>query len=527
MLDILIINANIISGTGEPSFVADIGIKDKKIRLIAKDISIESIHTIQADGLYLAPGFIDPHMHSDLTLFGNQRAESSVHQGVTTEIIGNCGMSAAPISGEEFGEIEYLTGGLNIGQRWSSMGDYLEVLKESGMAVNVVPLVGHGNLRAAVMGMGNKTPTPDQQKQMESLLAEALEQGGRGMSTGLFYPPGYYSKTEEVICLAKVVAQHGGIYASHIRNESEGVLSAAEEAIEIGLKAKLPVQYSHIKIIGVDNWNMISDLVEIIDGKKAKDVNLGCDQYPYHASSTTLSSILPYWAQVGGGKTVAELVNDNESRKRLRKDWEENRSEWNNRSGVKNWSGIQIAECQARPDLIGVSIEDFASNESLDPFDAAMDLIALDDAQVVVVYFDQNEEIVQQLMKHSRVSIGSDSLGAAPHGVLGQSGTHPRTYGTFPRILGRYVREEKVLSLEDAIKKMTSQTAQRYKLKNRGVIQEGVWADLVVFDADKVIDQATFSKPHQFPLGILNVMVNGEMVVENQIHTGKLPGIIL
>jgi len=527
MLDILILNGNVITGTGEPGFEADIGIKDKKITLISKDAAVESAQIIQADGLYLAPGFIDPHMHSDLTLFGNQQAESSVHQGVTTEIIGNCGLSAAPISKEGLGDIEFLAGGLNINNRWSNMGEYLEQLEKSGTSVNVVPLVGHSNLRFAVNGLENDPLEPDMQQQMENLLAETMEQGGRGLSTGLFYPPGCYSKTDEIIGLAKVAARYGGIYASHIRSESDGVLDAAAEAIEIALSADLPVQYSHVKICGHLYWDKINELVKILDSDKARDADLGCDQYPYHASSTTLSSILPYWAQVGGGKKVAKLARDKEPRKRLRQDWDENQIEWDSRSGVKNWGDIQIAECKSRPGVIGLSIEEIAAADNLDPFDVAMDLIALDDAQVVVVYFDQNEEIVQRLMQHPRVAIGSDSLGAAPQGVLGQSGTHPRTYGTFPRVLGRYVREEKVLSLEDAIKKMTSQTAQRYNLKNRGVIQEGAWADLVVFDADKVIDQATFSKPHQFPLGILNVVVNGEMVVENQIHTGKLPGIIL
>lgn len=527
MLDILILNANVISGTGEPSFEADIGIKDKKITLISKDTAVESAQIIQADGLYLAPGFIDPHMHSDLTLFGNQRAESSIHQGVTTEIIGNCGMSAAPLADAGLEDIEFLAGGLNINNRWRGMGDYLEQLVNSGTAVNVVPLVGHSNLRLAVNALKNESLKPELQQKMEYMLAEALEQGGRGLSTGLFYPPGCYSKTDEIIGLAKVVARHGGIYASHIRNESDGVLDAAEEAIEIALSADLPVQYSHVKICGHLYWDKINELMKILDSDKARDADLGCDQYPYHASSTTLSSILPYWAQAGGGKKVAKLAGDKESRKRLRQDWDENQIEWDSRSGVKNWGDIQIAECKSRPGVIGLSIEEIAAAGNLDPFDVAMDLIALDDAQVVVVYFDQNEEIVQRLMQHTRVAIGSDSLGAAPHGVLGQSGTHPRTYGTFPRVLGRYVREEKILSLEGAIKKMTSQTARRYKLKDRGVIKVGAWADLVVFDADKVSEQATFNNPHQFPLGIQYVIVNGELVVKNSTHTGKLPGIVL
>ena len=527
MLCLLIKNIEIIDGSGDASYVADVGVSGRRIVEIGKDIETEAARTIQGDGLILAPGFIDPHVHSGLTLFGNQKAESSIRQGVTTEVIGNCGMSAAPLLGQAIGEISFLKGGLDINVQWSSMGEYIDQLGQSGMAVNVVPLIGHNTIRSSVMGLSSDPPTPDQKTRMESLIEEALEQGGRGLSTGLFYPPGCYANTEEVIGLAKVASRYGGIYVSHIRSESDEVLNASKEAIEIGIHAGIPVIISHVKISGYQNWHLIDELVDLLESDQAKDVNLGCDQYPYFASSTTLSSILPLWAQVGGGKEVAQRMKDIEIRKRLRKDWDENQIDWDQRSGVRDWNDIQISECPSRPEVIGLTVEEIASKDNKDPVEVALDLISLDAAQCCTIYFDQNEEIVQRLMRHKLVVIGSDSLGAAPYGILGQSGTHPRTYGTFPRVLGRYVREKKNLTLENAIKKMTATTAKRYNLVSRGVIREGAWADLVLFDPKSVADQATFSEPHQYPIGIHFVIVNGEVVIDNGTHTGNLPGVVL
>jgi N-acyl-D-amino-acid deacylase len=466
-------------------------------------------------------------MHSGLTLFGNKKAESSIRQGVTTEIVGNCGMSAAPLLGEAVREVGFLSGGLDIEIQWSSVGEYREALIKSGTALNVVPLIGHNTIRGSIMGLGSDAPTPQQQADMENLMAEAMEQGGRGLSTGLFYPPGCYADTDEVIGLAKVAAKYGGIYATHIRSESDDVLSSAEEALEIGLQAGLPVEYSHIKISGYHNWEMIDELVGIIEGDKAKDLQLVCDQYPYNASSTMLMSILPLWAQAGGSEIIAKRVSDEETRAILRKDWEEKQIEWDQRSGARDWNGILITDCPSRPDVIGSTVQQIAAQDNTDPFDAAMDLIASDGAKCVAVYFDQQEEIVQRLIQHPLVVVGSDSLGAAPYGVLGQNGTHPRAYGSFPRVLGYYVREQGVLTLESAIKKMTSMTAEHFNLVDRGVIREGAWADLVLFDRQTVIDKATFTEPHQYSSGIHTVIVNGEVVIDKGEHTGKLPGVVL
>jgi len=527
MLDMLIKNAEIIDGTGKSGFKADVGIVDQRIVEIAVSIPQEANQTIVAEGLHLAPGFIDPHMHSDLTVFGNRRAESSIHQGVTTEIIGNCGLSAAPMSGASVGDLQALSMGIEIDITWKSMAEYLEHLQKTGMAVNIVPLIGHSNVRGSVMGYDNVNLTTEQQVKMENLVDEAMEQGARGISTGLFYPPGFYSHTKEIIGLARIVAKHGGIYASHIRSESDGVLKAVEEAIEVGKQAEIQVQYSHVKISGFNNWEMIDDLIALLESDKAKDAQLGCDQYPYIASSTVLSSILPYWAQEGGGKIIAQRMKDHAIRELLRKEWYENRIEWDNRSGVRDWNDLLVTDCLSRPEFIGMTIEEIASQDNLDPLDAAMSLMSLGDAQIVVVYFDQHEDILKKLMKLPFVAIGSDSMGASPHGILGKSSPHPRCYGTFPRVLGRYAREEKVLTLEEAIKKMTSLSAERFSLTDRGVIREGAWADIVLFDAQVVSDKATYTDPHHYPEGIQYVIVNGEIVINRGEHTGALPGQVL
>lgn len=527
MLDILIKNAQIIDGTGKQAFRADVGIKEKRIVEIANNIEQEAEQYIQADHLCLSPGLIDPHMHSDLTLLDNSKAESSIRQGVTTEIIGNCGISAAPLSPKTSNEIEFLSGGLDIAANWGNLGEYIERLENSGTAVNVVPMVGHNTIRSMVLGFNDVQPTPEQQLKMEHQIEIAMDQGARGISAGLFYPPGCYANTDEVINLARIAGKHGGIFACHIRSESDKVLAAVNEIIEIGERAEIRVQFSHVKICGYRNWEMIDELLALLESDRAREINLGCDQYPYTASSTTLFSILPYWAQVGGGEKIVDRLKDSTTREILRKDWRENQIEWDQRSGVRDWSGVVISDCPSRPEINGMSIEIIADQSGSDPFETVLDLISDDNAQTVAVFHDQQEEIIKKLMKLPYVVVGSDSLGSAPYGQLDQLNPHPRTYGTFPRVLGRYVREEKVLSLETAIKKMTSLTAERFNLIDRGIIRKGAWADVMIFNPKIISDKATFDDPHQFPIGIPYVIVNGEIIIHEGNHTGKLTGRIL
>jgi len=516
-----------VDGTGKPAFEADVGIAKGHIALVAEAIEQETKRTIEAVGLHLAPGFIDPHTHSDLTLLADPRAESKIRQGVTTEVIGNCGDSPAPLLGAAVEKMQASAKHVGVKITWASTAEYLEYLRQQGMAVNVVPLVGHNTVRRAILDFEDVPPTPEQQAEMERLVAEAVEQGARGLSTGLFCPPGFYAQTAEVIGLARVAARYGGIYASHIRNESDRLLEAVAEAIEIGEQAEIRVEIAHLKLSGYRNWNGADRLLASLKDARSRGVRVGCDQYPYAASATSLSAILPYWAQTGGTKAIAERLSDPEVRARLTKDWDENRVEWDDRSGVREWSDVLVTDCDTRPDVLGKPVAQIADAEGKDPLEAAFDLIVISEGQVSAVFFDQLEDNVRTLMRHPLVVVGSDGSALAAHGVLGQHKPHPRSYGTFPRVLGRYVREEKVLSLEEAVKKMTSVTAERFGLTDRGVIREGAFADLVLFDALTVADRATFTDPHQYPVGIPYVLVNGVVVIDQGQHTGALPGQVL
>ncbi len=523
----LIKNALVVDGTGKPAFKADVGISAGRIALVAECIEEEAERTIEARGLHLAPGFIDPHSHSDLTLLVDPRAESKIRQGVTTEVIGNCGNSPAPLlgAGVEEAQAEAKSVGLDI--TWASVAGYLERLRQSGIAVNVVPLVGHNTVRGAVLGFHDVQPTPEQQSEMERLVAEAVEEGARGLSTGLVYPPGFYASTEEVIGLARVAARRGGIYATHLRSESDRLFEAVAEAIEIGEQAEIQVEISHVKLEGYLNWEGADRLLGVLEDAYSRGVRVGGDQYPYAASGSWLAGILPYWAQAGGAKAIAERLRGPEVRARLRKDWEENRAQWDNRSCVRDWTDILVTHCDARPDVLGKNIAEIAATEGKDPLETTFDLIVVGEGQVGCVFFSQLEENVRILMCHPLVVVGSDGSARCPHGVLAQSQSHPRSYGSFPRVLGCYVRQEKLLSLEQAVKKMTSVTAERFGLTDRGVIREGAWADLVLFDAQAVGDKATFTDPHQYPVGIPCVIVKGVVVLDQGQHTGALPGQVL
>ena len=527
MIDILIKNSVVVDGTGKPAFKAAVGIAAGRIAAVAKDIEQEANRTIQAQGLHLAPGFIDAHTHSDLTLPANPRAESKIRQGVTTEVIGNCGGSPAPLLGSALEEARAEARSVGLDVTWTGMAGYLERLRHPGTTVNVVPLVGHNTVRGAVLGFDDVQPTPGQQAEMERLVAETMEQGARGLSTGLFYPPGFYARTEEVIGLARVAARRGGIYATHIRNESDRLFEAVAEAIEIGKQAEIRVQISHIKLEGYRNWEGADRLLAVLEDACSSGVRVGCDQYPYTAGVSWLAYILPYWAQADGARAVGERLSDPGARARLRKDWEENRGEWEDRCGMRGWTDILITDYVPRPEVQGRNIAEIAADESKDPLEAAFDLIVASEGQVECVCFGQLEDNVRILMRHPLVVVGSDGDALAPYGVLARSKPHPRYYGTFPRVLGRYVREEKVLSLEEAVKKMTSVPAERFGLSDRGVVREGAWADLVLFDAQTVADRATYTDPHQYPEGIPYVVVNGVVVVDQREHTGALPGQVL
>lgn len=527
MLDILIKNGAVVDGSGSPAFSADVAVAGGRIVAIGAGLTQEAKTVIDARGLHVAPGFIDPHTHSDLTLLKDPRGMSKVRQGVTTEIVGNCGSSAAPLHGKAVAELEADAAEIGIRRTWHSMAEYLEHIRKAGVGINVIALVGHNTVRGCVLGYDDVQPTPRQQKAMERLVAESMEQGARGLSSGLFYPPGFYARTAEVVGLAAAAARYNGIYASHIRSESDGLIESVREAIEIGEKANVRVEVAHVKLEGYQNWGVMDQLMATIDDGVRRGVKLGFDQYPYVACSTWLGAILPYWAQQGGGKAVGQRVADKAIRAQLTKDFAENRADWDNRSGVREWSEILITDCPNRRAVQGMDVAQIAEKDGKDPLETALDLIAVSDGAVAAVYFDQLEENVRTLMRHPLVTVGSDGRAVSPEGELGARQVHPRYYGTFARVLGRYVREEKVLTLEQAVRKMTSMTAERFGLAGRGEITVGSCADITIFDASRVKDAATFAEPAQYAVGIPYVIVNGAVTIAQEQHTGVLAGQVL
>jgi N-acyl-D-amino-acid deacylase len=524
MLDLKIEGATVIDGTGTAGSRADVGLRDETIVAVG-NLSRESAgRTLQAAGKVLAPGFIDMHSHSDWSLWGNRRAESKVRQGVTTEVVGNCGFSPAPASDRHLDDLRgFALTGLDF--RWRSMGEYLDAFDAEGMALNVVQLVGQGTLRIATMGFARRPPAADELKEMQRLLADAIEQGAWGLSTGLIYAPGSYATTEEIVELARA-ARGRGFYASHIRGEGATLLPAVREAIQVGRESNLPVQVSHIKAAGRPNWGKVAEALALIDGAVAEGLDVMADAYPYTASSTSLRTLLPDWALEGGLEAMVARLGDRDIRERLRREVESPAGGQGllERMG---WDNVMISYCTRRKDAEGRRLSEIAAARGTSPFDAALDLLVDEQGQGAMILFQLDEGDFRRALVHPRVMIGSDGMSLAPYGALGEGRPHPRSYGTFPRVLGEYARDQRVLSLAQAVHKMTGLPARRLGLKDRGLIRVGARGDLVVFDPKTVADQATYQAPHRYPVGVEHVLVNGRFVIKDGEHTGSLPGRVL
>ncbi len=529
MFDILIKNGFIIDGSGNPWFKADIAIEEGKICKIGRISISEADEIIDASGLIVAPGFIDMHSHSDFFLLINPRSESKIRQGITTEVIGNCGFSIAPLKPDKIEIMKKEIGVLadEVTWDWSTFKEYINKLTRQGSSVNVAPLVGHGTLRLNVMEYENRDPTKDELDEMKALLAESLEAGAFGMSTGLIYAPGSYAKTEEIIELARVASEYGGIYTSHIRNESDKLLEAVKEAIKIGKNANIPVEISHMKSAGKQNWGKVKEALRLLKLAREESIEVTCDFYPYTAGSTGLAACLPPWVHEGGIEEMLKKLQDPALREKIKKDIEEGIEGWENLAKSAGWDRIVISYCERNKEYEGLSISEIAKIRGTNPFDAMFDLLIEEEAVVGIILHMMSEDDMKYVMKHPLSMVGTDGEGYAPYGPLARGKPHPRNYGTFPRILGKYVKEEKVLTLQDAIRKMTSMPAQKLGLLDRGLIREGFWADIVIFDPLKISDKATFSNPHQYPTGIEYVIVNGVKVIEKGKHTGELPGKVL
>ena len=539
--DIVIKKGLIVDGSGRPSFKADLAVKGGRIAKIDEAIDVKANKIINAEGLAVCPGFIDIHTHSDFVLLVNPKAESKVRQGVTTEVVGNCGGSAAPAKGAALERAKRIMNGYGIDRvEWTSFSDYLNLLEGKGIAINVVALVGHGTVRQCVLGMENRPPTERELQEMKALVAEAMEAGAFGMSSGLVYPPGRYASTEELIELCKVVASYGGIYASHIRGERETIVEAVKEAIEIGRRSGVSVQISHhpAKIGG---WGKSKETLRLIEEAREEGIDVNCDMHPYIAGSTGLSALLPPWVQEGGPEKIVQRLKNEELRKKIRQDMIEEKIPGPGPCGLVKrgmWDKLMLADCEKNKDLIGLDFEEIARRRGKDPFEAYFDLLVEEEARGMVVGFYYNEEDIRRVLLHPTSMIGSDGYALAPYGPLGKGKMHPRSYGTFPMVFRKYVRGEsrkeliyddgaKLLTLEKAVMKMTSVTAKKLGLKDRGLLKEGMRADIVILDPKRVADKATYLDPYQYPEGIEYVIVNGELVIDAGEHTGSLPGMVL
>jgi len=521
-------NGLIADGCGSELVPGSVGIRDGKIAAVgAVDGPAERV--IDVAGQVIAPGFIDIHSHSDYALFVEPSAQSKITQGVTTEVCGNCGDSAAPSLGEACREeLAKWREEHDVQEDWTTLSEFLSALERRRIGVNFATYVGHSRVRSAVVGLRNREPRPQELATMRRLVAEAMREGAFGLSTGLIYPPSCFADTEEIVALAAEAAAAGGIYATHMRSERDELVEAVREAIEIGARSGAPVQISHHKACGKNNWGKVRDTLGMIDEARAAGQDVTADQYPYVASATSLSILLPDWVHDGGhAKTLERLRSPRERAKveayleRIARD-----------GSIANdggWQSVLISAVKTPENkaVEGKHILQLAQMKGKPPVTALVDLLIEEELGVGMVHFTQCEEDVRTVMAHPATMIGSDASARAVSGPTSNGKPHPRAYGTFPRVLGRYVREQRVIGLPEAIAKMTWLSARKLGLADRGRIAEGCWADIVVFDPDTVIDTATYAEPHAISRGISYVLVNGQVAAEHGELTGALAGMVL
>ena len=523
MADILIRGGRVVDGTGNPWFRADVAIEGGRVIHIGQGAGISAATVIEARDLCVCPGFIDMHGHPDLTIFYKDVQDYKLRQGITTEVSGNCGYTAAPVDPASLELLKsymgFITPPSGVPWQWRTFGEYLDAIRASGPATTQAPLVGHGTVRIAAMGFERRPPTAREMDVMVGLVDEAMQAGAFGISTGLVYVPGAYSETGEIVELAAVAARYGGIYATHMRNEGHGLLDSVSEAIDIGRRAGLPVQISHHKASGASNHGKVKDSLELMERARDEGLDITADQYPYIAGSTTLQSLLPTWAQEGGVDQIIQRLGDASTRGRIRDELLNELGEARMGATLGNIL-VSSLDSEDNQRFIGLSIDEIAGMREQAPADAVFDLLVDERCAVGMVAFMMAEDDVRTVMAHPTTMIGTD-------GLYSPGNPHPRVFGTYPRILGRYVRDEGLLTLEEAIRKMTSFPAQKLGLKAKGVLREGADADLVVFDAARVIDRATFQQAAQYPEGIEYVIVNGEVCVERGRFTGRTAGRVL
>jgi N-acyl-D-amino-acid deacylase len=526
--DTVIANGHIIDGTGSPWYSGDVGIRDGKIAAIGNLSAAARKRTIDARGKVVAPGFIDMLGQSELTILVDPRLPSKIYQGITSEITGE-GDSAAPLNDAIIQSNRNTYEHYKITPEWRTFRQYFARLEKQGMGINLASYVGATQVRRMVLGEEDKQPTPEQLDQMRKLVREAMKDGTVGVSTSLEYAPAPYAKTDELIALASEAGKFGGIYATHMRNESDSVLEAIDEALRIGREAHVPVEIWHIKVAGKTNWGRMPEVVAKINAARAAGSDVSADTYAYTAWFNDFSAFIPAWAHDGGTARLVERLKDPATRERIRHDMLTPSKDWDNEwQEIPGPQAIMIGVVQ-NPKLLaleGKRLSEIAQLWNKDPIDTLFDFL-IEDPSTGVAVFGMSQPDVTLALQQGWVALDNDSSGTSPEGILGQEHPHPRAYGTFPRVLAKYVRQEKALTLEDALRKFSALPAQRMRLTDRGVLKAGMWADVVIFDPATVRDRATFDNPNQLSEGMEYVLVNGVAVIDEGKMTGALPGKVI
>jgi N-acyl-D-amino-acid deacylase len=527
--DLLIVHGQILDGNGSPAIDASVAVKDGKIAQIGRLDQATAKRVIDAAGLVVAPGFIDLHSHSDFTLLVEGNAQSKIRQGVTTEILGES-ESAGPVLGPAVDEFDKNLKPTGVKRDWKTLGEYFARVERQHISVNIASYVGSGQVRADVIGYTNRPAHDDEMDAMKQLVEQAMREGALGVASGLIYAPNMYANTKELIELAKVAAKYRGIYTSHIRGEGAHGVQAIQEAIQIAIKANVPAHILHFKMDGKDNWGHMGEQIKTIEEARSNGVDITADQYPYIAAMTGLEQCLPPRYLEGTSQQIVARLKSADARRRIGQDiasglpgWEDNEVK-----SVGGWHGVMVASCQKAENkkYEGKRMDEVAKTMGKDPVDALCDLLISEEGSAGAIYFSMSEPDVQLAMKQPWVGVGSDGSAVSPEMIF-VGKPHPRFYGTFPRVLGVYVREKKVLTLPQAVHKMTGLSAKIVGLTDRGLLKPGMAADITLFDPATVIDKATFENPAQYPLGIPYVIVNGVVVIDKGEHTGARPGRVL
>lgn len=524
MLDTVIKNGKIVDGTGNPWFYGNVGIKKGRIVTCGPNISEDARETIDIKGKMVSPGFIDGHCHSDLMILDFPESEIKLQQGVTTEVVGNCGLAPVPVNPlhkvalQTY--VEPVLGKANKDWKWKTISDYFNELDKSLISENVASYVAHGSLRIAVMGFDNRSPTRKEMEEMKYILEEGMKAGAIGLSIGLLYAPGSYSTKEELAELCQVVAKYNGLFSTHIRGEGNNLIPSIKEVIWIANKSNVPLHISHLKAAGKRNWGKVIEAMDLIENARSKGMDVTCDVYPYSAGSTMLTTLLPPWSLEGGLTSVLEKLKDHKERNRIKQELLHEQEAWDNLVASTGWGSVIVSSVHSinLKKYEGKTVLEISQENGKDPVDQALDLLIEENGNIGIVFFHMDENDIQQVIHYQNSLIASDSL------TCYTGKPHPRLYGTFPRVFSKYVKQDNILSIEEAVRKMTSFPAKRFGLGKRGLLTEGYAADLVVFDFERIDDKATYEIPNVYPEGIDYVFVNGKLTTKEKNHTSHKCG---